>query len=246
MSIDREIAVSYLLDELASEDRQDFEARMAVDADLRAVVEELRPVVLKLDELPPEVWEPVDPPPLDLVRATATRPEVPLAQREEEFETQRRSRSRTGSVWLRVAGFLATGAALLLVGFLIGSGTKDGDDSPPSVNPGPAIVLDRYGEGPNSAKGEVRMVSSEGDQMKLDVAGLKPNSDNEFYELWLLGKGGELVSLGSFRVGDEGNRTVELPLPVDPANFEYFDVSIESDRDGPDHSGRSVLRGTTY
>lgn len=246
MSIDREIAVSYLLGELAGADHEKFEAEMAADPELRKTVEELRAVVVKLDGLPGEAWDPPEPPPLDLQRATSAAPEAPLAEREAAFEAGRSSGSRPRSIWLRAAGFVTAGAALLLVGFLIGSGSQDDGDPGRSIEPGPALALDRFGEGPDSAEGKVRMVSSDGDQMRLDVAGLKPNTGDEFYELWLLGKNDELIALGSFRVGDDGNRTVELPLPVDPANFEYFDVSIESDRDGPDHSGRSVLRGTTY
>lgn len=246
MSIDQDIAVSYLLGELGAEDREQFEARMASENDLREMVDQLRPVVGKLEAIPADVWEPVEPPPLDLARATASEPEASLEEREAEFEAGRRSDSRKRSPWLRISGFLATGAALLLVGFLIGSGTG-GDDSSPTTEPGPALALDSLGEAPDSASGEVRMVSSEGDQMRLDVAGLKPSTDGEFYELWLLGKDGDLIALGSFRVGEGGQRSVELPLPVDPSTFEYFDVSIEANGEGPDHSGRSVLRGlTTY
>ena len=69
--------------------------------------------------------------------------------------------------------------------------------------------------------------------------------DSEFYELWLLGKEGELVSLGSFRVGEEGQSQIEVPLPVNPGKYEYFDVSIQPENGSPDHSGRSVLRGST-
>lgn len=246
MSIDRDIAVSYLLGELAPGDRERFEAEMAASTELREFVDGLRPVVGKLDALPAEAWETVEPPPLDLARATAGVPEPPLEEREAEFESSRRRPSGDRSPWLRIAGFLATGAALLLVGFLIGSGTGDDEESP-ATEPGPALALDRLGEAPASATGEVRMVSSEGDQMRLDVAGLQPSTDGEFYELWLLGEDGDLIALGSFRVGEGGGRSVELPLPVDPATFEYFDVSIEANGEGPDHSGRSVLRGlTTY
>ena len=81
--------------------------------------------------------------------------------------------------------------------------------------------------------------------MRLNVDGLEPNPSGEFYEVWLLGEDGNMIALGSFRVGEEGKRTVELPLPVDPATFDYFDVSIESEKGGPEHSGRSVLRGLT-
>lgn len=245
MSIDRDIAVSYLLGELGTEDRESFEAEMVSNPDLREYVEELRPVVGKLEAVPAEVWQTVEPPPLDLARATAAAQEAPLEVREAEFEASRRPEAPGRSPWMRFAGFFAAGAALLLVGFLIGSGTG-GDDSP-TTDPGPALALDRLGEAPASASGQVRMVSSEGDQMRLEVAGLEPSTDGEFYEAWLLGKDGDLIALGSFRVGEDGDRSVELPLPVDPASFEYFDVSIEANGEGPDHSGRSVLRGlTTY
>ncbi len=69
----------------------------------------------------------------------------------------------------------------------------------------------------------------------------------EAIEAWLLGKDGELVALGSFKVGKEGKKSIELPLPANPAIFRYFDVSIQPYNGSPDHSGRSVLRGlTTY
>ncbi|MDQ5894542.1 MAG: hypothetical protein QG596_803 [Actinomycetota bacterium] len=247
MSIDREMATAYLLGELESEDRKRFEAEMSADHALRALVEELRPVVSQLEALPGEAWEPVEPPPLDIARATSGRePEAPLAERESDFEATRKSpdsgRSRT---WARIAGFLATGAALLLAGFLIGNATS-GDDN--LVAPAPAgqeLALDSLGEAPPTAEGEVRMVSSEGDQMRLDVSGLKPSPENEFYELWLLGADGELIALGSFRVGEAGSRSIEVPLPVDPSSFKYFDVSIQPENGDPAHSGRSVLRGLT-
>lgn len=245
MSIDREIAISYLLNELVVDERVKFEAEMSADSKLRGMVEELRPVVTRLEELPPEAWEPADPPPLDLARATSAD-EAPLADREAEFNRAQRKTAGHRPLWLRLSGVLVTGAALLLVGFLIGSGTG-GDDSGPASSPGPALALDRLGEAPPTAEGEVQMVSSEGDQMRLDVSGLKPNGGGEFYELWLLGENGDLIALGSFQVGKDGERTVELPLPVDPSAFEYFDVSIQEHNGGPEHSGRSVLRGlTTY
>ena len=249
MSIDREMATAYLLGELDGEDRERFEAEMTADFEMRELVEELRPVVSRLETLPDEAWEPVEPPPLDMSRVTAARhSEAPLAEREREFETTRKSRDAGKTrPWARLAGFLATGAALLLAGFLIGN-ANSGDDNPVAPAPvGQELALASLGEAPPTAQGEVQMVSSEGDQMRLDVSGLKPSPENEFYELWLLGEDGELIALGSFRVGEEGSRTIEVPLPVDPSSFKYFDVSIQPENGDPDHSGRSVLRGlTTY
>lgn len=246
MNVDRDIAIAYLLGELDEADRRRFETEMAGDPSLRELVDGLAPVVGNLESLPPEAWDPPAPPPLDIVRVTAADgPSLP--EREAELDREVRTHGAGGSIWLKVGGFLAAGAALLLVGFFIGSGTGDDGSSPSTTPPGTGepFVLDSFGEAPASAAGEVQMVSSEGDQMRLDVSGLKPSPDGEFYELWLLGDEGELIALGSFRVGEEGNRSIQVPLPVDPGKFKYFDVSIQPENGDPAHSGRSVLRGLT-
>ena len=244
MSIDREIAVSYLLGEISGEDREQFEMRIASDAELARMVDELRPVVARLEAVPADVWAPPEPPALDIGRVTG---QAPLAEREAGFASaERKSRTSGGRPWARILGFAAGGLALLLIGFVIGNRTEDNQSTSPS-GVGPALALDRLGEAPVDAHGQVRMVSSEGDQMRLDVSGLKPSHKGDFYEAWLLGKDGELVALGSFRVGQGGRKSIELPLPVNPASFKYFDVSIQPDNGSPEHSGRSVLRGlTTY
>ena len=41
----------------------------------------------------------------------------------------------------------------------------------------------------------------------------------------------------------DGTARASLPLPVDPARFRYFDLSLEPADGDPGHSGRSVLRG---
>lgn len=245
MSIDREIAVSYLLGELSADDREQFEARLARDPELAAMVAGLGPVVGRLESVPADVWDPVEPPPLDLARVTGNRS---LAEREDELKSAGLdAKSRRSRPLNRILGFSAAGLALLLIGFFIGNLSGESEPAGQSSGVGPALALDRLGEAPEGAHGQVQMVSSEGDQMRLDVSGLKPSHKGDFYEAWLLGKDGELVALGSFRVGQGGRKTVELPLPVNPASFRYFDVSIQPDNGSPDHSGRSVLRGlTTY
>ncbi len=54
-----------------------------------------------------------------------------------------------------------------------------------------------------------------------------------------------MVALGSFRVDAHGDAVVRVPLPVDPARYRYFDVSLQPDSGDPAHSGISVLRGAT-
>jgi len=77
------------------------------------------------------------------------------------------------------------------------------------------------------------------------LAGLRPSSRGDFYELWLLGRDGELVSLGSFRVPASGRADLRVRMPVDPARFSFLDVSREPPDGDPDHSTVSVLRGPT-
>ena len=81
------------------------------------------------------------------------------------------------------------------------------------------------------------------DGVSVRVSGLKPTGDGQFYELWLLGADKRLVGLGSFRVDEQGRATLNLPLPVDPKSFTYFDLSLEPSDGNPGHSGVSVLRG---
>ncbi len=120
--------------------------------------------------------------------------------------------------------------------------------SGPSPRPGGSGTGSPGGTSPAGASGEVKLTGrSDGDDEKavLDVSGLKPNADGDFYELWLIGDNDELVSLGSFRVPPDGRSQIEVPVPVNPGKYRYFDVSIEPDDGSPDHSGRSVLRGPT-
>ena len=83
------------------------------------------------------------------------------------------------------------------------------------------------------------------DRVNVRVSGLPPTTDGQFYEMWLLGADKQLVGLGSFRVGEDGTATLKLPLPVNPDQFSYFDISLEPGDGNPGHSGVSVLRGPT-
>jgi anti-sigma-K factor RskA len=82
------------------------------------------------------------------------------------------------------------------------------------------------------------------DGVRLTVSGLRPSQPGEYYELWLLNSPDDLVSVGAFRVGEDGAATVEFPLGVDPARYQLIDVSVERDDGNPGHSARSVLRSS--
>ncbi len=56
--------VAYLLGEMDADQAARFEQAMAADAALRAEVERLRSVVVRLERVPAEAWEAPEPPPL--------------------------------------------------------------------------------------------------------------------------------------------------------------------------------------
>ena len=84
-----------------------------------------------------------------------------------------------------------------------------------------------------------------GDRLEVDVSGLPASQGGDRYELWLLNSPDDLVSLGSFRVGESGAASVQVPLPVPPEQFAFIDVSVEPGDGNPAHSGNSVLRAPT-
>ena len=211
-------ATDYLLGEMEPERAADFERTLAKDANLRAEIEALRPVVRRLEALPAEGWDAAAPPPLKL-------PGLP------EPTAPRRRR-----LVLRPAVAALCGVALLAAGTGLGV-LLDRDPEPQT-----RLVLSPVDGGDRAASGRVGVAS---DRVSVRVSGLPPTGDGQFYELWLLGADQQLVGLGSFRVGKDGTATLKLPLPVDPGQFSYFDVSLEPGDGDPGHSGVSVLRGPT-
>jgi hypothetical protein len=52
------------------------------------------------------------------------------------------------------------------------------------------------------------------------------------------------ISLGTFRVSEDGSTTLDLPVPVKTDRFPVVDISLQPTNGKPTHSGVSVLRGT--
>ncbi|MBK5111813.1 MAG: anti-sigma factor [Thermoleophilia bacterium] len=258
--------VDYLIGEMSPGEAAGFEREMEADLELAGMVDEMRPVVSRLEALPDEAWDQPAPPALVLpaghpAESAAKAPSDPAGFAEQSAGTPetseaghsgRATRSRSwwqaGFTWPRLATGLATGFALLAVGFFAGTLTDDGGSGSgldPGAQPSTTVAMDSLGEAPAGASGEVSLTSSGEDPATVTVDGLKPSPNKEFYEVWLLGDEGELISLGSFRVGADGESRIEVPLPVNPEKYKYFDVSIQPENGSPDHSGRSVLRGPT-
>jgi Anti-sigma-K factor rskA len=182
-----------------------------------------------LERLPREAWDRPAPPP----------PPWPA----EEPSGARRRRG------LFLRPLAAGAAALVLLGAGIGAGlllSGGEDDAPGGPETEPLRVeLDPVGGRGRGAAGTARLEPRPGGRATVELAGLRPSGDRDFYELWLLGDDGELVSLGSVRVPDSGRAELDVELPVDPARFRYLDVSREPADGDPSHSTISVLRGQT-
>ena len=90
----------------------------------------------------------------------------------------------------------------------------------------------------DTGRGTARL-EGEGEEaaVSLTVTGL-PAPDGE-YEVWLYNSLSDARSLGRF-----AGRQIELfqPLPVDPADYRFLDVSVEPADGNENHSGQSVLR----
>ena len=221
---DRPDPISYLLGELEPGSAAAFETQMAEDPGLRRRVEQLRPVVDRLERLPAAAWDPPSPPPLQPPPAEARRAERRLV--------------------LRPAVALMCAAAMLLAGLGIGVLLdREGDERAPAVVA--EVPLQPVGPTAVKAGGRVEIRRPGRSRLTLRVSGLRPLAGGRFYELWLLGRRGQLVALGSFRVTRTGTASIALPLPVEPRRFRYFDVSLEPADGDPAHSGASVLRGPT-
>lgn len=187
-----------------------------------------------LEELPREAWDRPDPP-------AAPWPA------EEQRATDEKRAPRGRRLVLRPLAAFAGSAALVAAGVLAGLAVwgGDGDGSKASGAERQRVELNPIGRPNRSASGTAEIAGGPGGDASVRLSGLRPNSDRDFYELWLLGEDGELVSLASFRVPESGSATLDLPLPVDPSRFRYLDVSREPTDGDPTHSTISVLRGPT-
>ncbi len=178
-----------------------------------------------LERLPKEAWDRPAPPP----------PPWPA----EEARPARRRRL----VLRPVAAALAS-IALLAVG--IGAGlvlSNDDDGGGAGGGDLERVQLAPVVSAAENAGGVAELRPEAGGRATVELSGLRPSGDRDFYELWLLGDDGELVSLGSVRVPESGNATLDVELPVDPKQFRYLDVSREPDDGDPGHSTISILRG---
>lgn len=215
-----------LLGGLTAEERLIAERLVREDPAFRAEVERLRGAAVALSSTGAHDAGPA--PALDLQAARGARPSAAAG---------RRSRRRLAPLVLRPATAALAAGLLLVTGVAGGLLLPDaGEDDRPAGTSVPLAALDGA-PAPQRAS-----VALRDDAASLDVRGLQPSRDGEHYELWLLNSAEDLVSVGTFRVGDDGRVAADFPLGVDPARYAFLDVSVEQDDGDPGHSANSVLR----
>jgi anti-sigma-K factor RskA len=227
--------VDYLLGEMDAGDHARLEQRLADDDAMREELERLRPVVTGLIELPDEAWTRLEPPPLALPLVDGgTEPGPSFFDRVREFALGSR---------VPVLGLAASAIAALAIG--VGIGVFASSDGGGGSDPATAVALEAL-DADAAAQGEAMVIGQgAGGEVELDVSGLAPSDPGSAYELWLLNSADDLVSLGTFTVPTSGEASVSVPLPVEPTEFDFFDVSVERVGGDGSHSGQSVLRGAT-
>ncbi len=213
-----------------------------------------RDLLRHLTEGGPQLYERPEPPKLDLDAITGGPASSPFAAPQHAPEAKSAKRARRGWTFRPL---IAVGGAMACVAFgVVGGAVLFGGEtgspaqvaaSTPTTPPAPTgrqVSLTRFDDAaPIDAAAEVNVfTATNGRTVDLRVKGLPQPKKGEFYELWVLGDAGKMLSLGIVRVDESGSAEVRMPLPVSLRRFPVFDISLESGDGNPTHSGHSVLR----
>ncbi|MEH3053390.1 MAG: anti-sigma factor [Patulibacter minatonensis] len=206
-----------------------------------------RDLLRHLEDGGDDLYDRPEPPALDLAAITG-QPQQPAAA----------ARPAARRTWqLRPLVVTGGAAACLAIGALAGTTLQRGDGGPqptrvaaqPTTPPTTAparrnVTLARFDDtAPRGAIAEASIfTATDGRTVDLRVSGLPQPRKGEFYELWVLGEGKQMISLGIVRVDADGAADVRMPLPVSLRRFPVFDLSLEASDGNPEHSGHSILR----
>ncbi|CAN5633761.1 hypothetical protein BH18ACT3_BH18ACT3_16040 [soil metagenome] len=149
-----------------------------------------------------------------------------------DLDVQRRRR--------RPARWLGTVAAAALV-LAIGAGvvlTREGDEQP-----GEQLAITGTDLAPDASATAVVDDTGAGVAIRLDLRGLEPAPEGQYYQGWLRNAEGELVSIGTFHMRD-GDATITLWAGVEVKDYPTLTVTLQTEDEGTGSSGQVVLRGS--
>ena len=121
----------------------------------------------RLEQLPAESWQPIDPPALQL--PASAEPAKPKP-------------ARSRRLVLRPAIAIAACAALLVVGAGAGALIAGGDGT---TRGGTQFGLAPLGPADPAAKATAKLTRGPNGKLKLNVSGLEPTRNGDFYEIWM-------------------------------------------------------------
>jgi anti-sigma-K factor RskA len=221
-------ALDLVLGELSPDEQAEAARRLRGDARLRRSVEQLAPVVARLERQPRETWDPPEPPPLVVGAPLPVRP----------------PRRRPVAFVLRPSVALALSVSFVAAGLGLASLL---DRAERREAPAQLAAAERHALTALPGEfGRAELVTARDGRVTLEATGLAPDRRGH-HELWLLPAegGGDPVPVGRFRVAADGRATATYRLPADPGRYALYDVSEEPDDGNPAHSGRSILRAPT-
>ena len=136
---------------------------------------------------------------------------------------------------VRWAPWAAAFAAVALVVAVLGSlGAFD--------TPGQVVTMKGTDLQP-TASGEATIhQTGAGWSIRLEVNGLPPADEGEYYEGWLWNEDGDGISVGTFHLGG-GDSVVTLWSGVDPDEYPSLWVTLETEDGDPSASDQIVMRG---
>ncbi|HWH45263.1 MAG TPA: anti-sigma factor [Thermoleophilaceae bacterium] len=101
--------------------------------------------------------------------------------------------------------------------------------------PVPGVDMERVSAGIRATA--TARLDGEGDSVRLAIEASRLGPGR--YEVWLYDSVAEAIPVRSFR-GPSAD--LDLPLPADPSDYEFVDISREPSDGNGNHSGESVLR----
>lgn len=153
-----------------------------------------------------------------------------LASISEEGERESAPRARL-RWWTWAAAFAGVALVVVVLGSL-------------GVFDAPAQVITMQGTDLQpAASGEASIqVTNAGWSIRLDVNGLPPAGDGQYYEGWLWSDDGDGISVGTFHLR-EADSVVMLWSGVDPDEYPSLWVTLEKEDGDPGASDQIVMRG---
>lgn len=147
-------------------------------------------------------------------------------------------RARLSGAVRRWLAPVAVGVAAATV-VLIGASVVDGDAERGTT--GVAVTLAGTELAPASSAVATVADTPLGTRIDLDVSGLAPAGEDDYYEAWLWNGDGDAVSAGSFHLRG-GDGSIELWAGVGLAEYPRMTVTRQREGDGVPPSGDVVLR----